>query len=251
MTVRYAPKVFPVQVEADFVAEHELRSNGTECPTSTSGYRKAGVHYNGRRPILYDSYDEMRQQAEGPAKPHRAMDITCALGSYIAAPNDGRVPVTLIVNGNRVPGAGNSPRGGNYVFVLGDDGITHYFAHMLKAPRVLPGQRVFANQIIGLCGRTGNAAGGCAHLHYATTDADGRKFNPYPELLALYERDGWLRPKSSGWLLLLGAAAGVGWWRWRDHGLRETKAWLRAQGGVGKVNRGLQRRRAGEFHAWP
>jgi murein DD-endopeptidase MepM/ murein hydrolase activator NlpD len=226
MTARYAPRVFPVQVEADFVAQHELRSNGTECPTSTSGYSKSGVHFNGRRPILYDAYDEIRQQATGPAKPHHAMDITCALGSYVVAPNDGRVPLTLVVNGNRVPGSGQSPRGGNYAFILDDDGITHYFAHMLEAARVRPGQRVSANQIIGLCGRSGNATGGCAHLHYATTDASGAKFNPYEALRALYEADGWIRPKSSWpWLALAGAAAGVGWWRWRRRGRRSMNQW--------------------------
>lgn len=225
---RYEPKAFPVQVESDFVAQHELRSNGTECPTSTSGYgtrsdgRAAegpgGRRYNGRRPILYDAFDEVRAHPGEPAYRHEAQDITCAVGSYVVSPVYGRVPTRFAHKGQWLPGVGSSPKGGNYAWVVEPDGTAHYFAHMLEPARIRVGETVYPNQIIGLCGRTGNARGGCAHLHYAVTDPDGRKIRTYAALLALYQADGWLRPKSVVPVLVFGglAVGGFAWWRRRQ-----------------------------------
>src|SRR5574337_148720 len=234
----YAPRAFPVQVHDDFVAVRQLRSNGTGCPTSSSGYgtradgRAAegpgGHRYNGRRPILYNSYDEIRRHPGEPAYPHHAMDITCALGAFVVSPVDGVVPAQINVNGAWWPGAGGgAPKGGNYAFIRDAQGYIHYFAHMLELPLVRPNDHVRANQIIGLCGRTGNARGGCAHLHYAVTDPRGNKLNPYSALLALYEANGWLRAKSVlPWLALGAVAVGGGaWWFWRRRRRRGLQAW--------------------------
>jgi murein DD-endopeptidase MepM/ murein hydrolase activator NlpD len=55
--------------------------------------------------------------------------------------------------------------GGHNVGVLGDDGLTYYYAHFKNAPRVKAGQRVGAGQQLGDVGRSGNAANTPPHLH--------------------------------------------------------------------------------------
>lgn len=73
-------------------------------------------------------------------------------------------PVRSITDG-KVTGAGYSALGGNWVSIVGDDGLTYYFAHLIAAPLVSAGQRVQAGQQLGGVGETGNAAGTGAHLH--------------------------------------------------------------------------------------
>jgi murein DD-endopeptidase MepM/ murein hydrolase activator NlpD len=190
----YDPQVFPLRVPPDFVATRVVRrSNGTPCPNNPGGYRAGGQTWPSERPILYDAFDENRG-----GTPHRALDITCADGTPVVSPVDGRVKVSWRYQGETFPGAGTSPRGGNYVWIDGADGFTHYFAHM-RDVRVVSGQRVVAGQMIGRCSDTGSARGSCPHLHYAVNQRNGTKINPYHRVRELYETQGW-RGTPTDWL---------------------------------------------------
>jgi murein DD-endopeptidase MepM/ murein hydrolase activator NlpD len=62
--------------------------------------------------------------------------------------------------------ATNNPahRGGQYVSLLGDDGVRYYFAH-LASVAVQPGQRVAAGGSLGVMGQTGDARLSACHTH--------------------------------------------------------------------------------------
>ena len=182
----YAPKVFPLMVPPGFQATRRvMRSSGTPCPTNPGGYSAAGRRWPSERPIIYDAFNEDRG-----GQPHRAIDITCADGTPVVSPVDGVVKMFWRYQGRELPGTGTSERGGNYVWIDGQDGHEHYFAHM-RDVRVRPGQQVRAGQVIGLCSDTGSARGSCPHLHYAATLPNGAKVNPFEKVRALFDRDGW------------------------------------------------------------
>lgn len=191
--------------------ETSAREDGTPCPTSGSGYRSAGAQHPAERPVLYDSFAELRR---GDTVGHAAMDITCAYGAPVVASTDGKIPLQVRMAGQIYPGAGASPKGGNYVWIEDPLGFRHYYAHMRNV-RVLPGQLVRAGDLLGECSDTGNARGSCPHLHYAITDKNGVKVNPYKFLLPLYNRGDWrTEPNTmSGFpwfpLVLAAVAAGV------------------------------------------
>lgn len=181
----YSPEVFPLMVPPDFRATRSVvRSGGTPCPNNPGGYTAGGQRWPSERPILYDSYNERRGDY-----PHAALDITCADGTPVVSPVNGRVKIAWTYRGQRLPGVGQSDRGGNYVWIDGEDGFSHYFAHM-RDVRVVPGQVVAAGQWIGRCSDTGSARGSCPHLHYAVSNSSG-KINPFREVRQLYVRDGW------------------------------------------------------------
>lgn len=182
----YAPQVFPLMVPPGFRATTRvMRSDGSPCPTNPGGYRAAGQAWPSERPILYDAFNEDRGGVL-----HRALDITCADGTPVVSPVDGTVKVSWRYSGQTLPGAGLSAKGGNYVWIDGDDGHEHYFAHM-RGVVVRPGQRVKKGELLGLCSDTGSAHGGCPHLHYAVNDPSGNKLNSYLPMKALFDRDGW------------------------------------------------------------
>jgi len=182
----YAPKVFPLMVPPGFQASrHVFRRNGTPCDNNPGGYNAAGRRWPSERPIVYDAFDEPRGD-----QLHRAMDITCADGTPVVSPVNGVVKMSWRYQGRTLPGAGRSDRGGNYVWIDGEDGHEHYFAHM-RDVRVQPGQRVVAGEVIGLCSDTGSARGGCPHLHYAAALPNGAKVNPFPKVKALFDEFGW------------------------------------------------------------
>lgn len=182
----YTPEVFPLMVPAGFVATRRVtRSSGTPCPNNPGGYTAGGQRYPSERPILYDSFGEPRG-----GYPHAALDITCADGTPVVSPVHGTVKVSWTYRGRRLPGTGVSESGGHYVWIDGEDGHAHYFAHM-RDVRVTPGQRVVPGQMIGRCSDTGSARGSCPHLHYAVTAPSGAKINPLPKVRELYSNDGW------------------------------------------------------------
>lgn len=183
----YSPKVFPLMVPPGFRSSRSVfRSGGTACPNNPGpGYRSAGQMWPPERPILYDSFNETRGDGV-----HRALDITCADGTPVVSPVDGFVKTTWRWQGKNLPGAGTSERGGGYVWIDGDDGFSHYFAHM-RSLRVEPGQRVVAGQVIGLCSDTGSAKGSCPHLHYAVENRSGQKINPFEEMKQIFAERGW------------------------------------------------------------
>jgi murein DD-endopeptidase MepM/ murein hydrolase activator NlpD len=178
---------FPVLAPPGWKAtERAVKSDGSVCQNDAGhSYTQAGRAFPPERPILYDSFDELRHGVR-----HGAMDIMAARGAPVVAPVDGVVPVTVRWKGASYPGQGVSANGGNYVYIQGVDGWQHYFAHMRNV-RVRPGQKVVAGQQIGEVSDTGDAAGGCTHLHYATELSDGTKFNQYQLLKQLYDAGLW------------------------------------------------------------
>lgn len=167
----YNPERFAVSVDYDL--PYEVSRDGDRlCSPSIENLWK---------PRIWDSWDEARS---GGTAEHHAIDIMGVQGASIVATNSGVV--------YRV---GTSEKGGNFIFIRQDDGLTSYYAHMLFPSPLREGQRVKAGQRLGYLGRTGNAATTCPHLHLSVETRAGTKINPYPELKVLYDAGGWkVRP---------------------------------------------------------
>lgn len=213
----YSPQYFPLQIPPSWKASRDvIRSDGTKCPNSKSlvTYTSRGQRWPIERPILYDNFGESRSGG----LQHGALDINCAWGSPVVAPRASRTLTTWTYQGEVRPGVGHSEKGGWYVWLQDDLGYKHYFAHLASQPLVRSGERIQANQLLGYCGASGNAEGGCSHLHYAVTAPNGQKYNPFRELDAIYTAGRWQgTPIGFGqsWFVPVFALAGVGiaaWW---------------------------------------
>lgn len=99
-------------------------------------------------------YTGQVQLHHGDSKAVGGSDLMAAEGTPVLAMAPGRVQW-----------ANYEPVGGNNVGILGDDGLTYYYAHLRDAPAVKAGQQVGAGTPLGAVGRTGNAAGTPPHLH--------------------------------------------------------------------------------------
>lgn len=106
------------------------------------------------------------------ARRHEGLDIFAPRGRPVRATTEG---IVLNVGTNRL--------GGNVVWVLGPGGQRHYYAHLDRFGDVRRGQRVFAGNVLGYVGTTGNARGTPPHLHYGIYTSRGA-INPYPLLTA-------------------------------------------------------------------
>lgn len=91
----------------------------------------------------------------GKSGVHKGIDIFAAEGRTVVSASDGIVLFR-----------GHWQRGGEVVLVLGPLWRLHYYAH-LRAGLPPPPRFVSAGTAIGAVGRTGNAAGKPAHLHYS------------------------------------------------------------------------------------
>lgn len=115
--------------------------------------------------------------------------------------------------------------GGWHYYLLGDDGVIYYYAHLDKQPVVNVGERVRAGQYIGPLGRSGNAGTTCPHNHFAMyatnlgagkrTEADikkavkGKPINPYPFLNATRKAATGKRPIGPGEVVGGGGRTGI------------------------------------------
>lgn len=197
---------FPLLVPPGWRASsRDMKSSGGVCHNAAGNmYRSGGEMHPAERPVFYDSF-----LAQRGTHFHHATDISCARGTPVVSTTKGRVLVSTTYRGQARPGAGQSEAGGNYAYVRDEAGNTHFYSHM-DSLRVRPGQEVEAGQQIGTCGDTGNAQGGCPHLHYGIRDPRGRAVNPYTLMLSRYRAGGWRgRPKGSlpGWALGVGLGA--------------------------------------------
>lgn len=89
-------------------------------------------------------------------------------------------PVVAAVGG-RIVRIGLSERGGKIVWVQGEDGYRHYYAHLEDFSDHQRGDRVRRGETIGYVGNSGNAVTTPPHLHYGVYAHDGA-INPYPLL---------------------------------------------------------------------
>lgn len=99
---------------------------------------------------------------------HYAIDVYSAKGTPIVSPVGGTV--TKVGVGGKL--------GGNTVAVLGNDGVTYYFAHMSGHAKGLErGQKIMAGHHLGAVGNSGSARGTKPHLHFSMKK-NGKPLNP-------------------------------------------------------------------------
>ena len=102
---------------------------------------------------------------------HEGQDIFAARGTPVRSATEGYVV--------RV---GESPLGGNTVWVAGAGGRSYYYAHLDSfEPGPAVGDYVTTESVLGYVGTTGNAAGGAPHLHFGVY-ALGGAVDPLPLL---------------------------------------------------------------------
>ena len=167
---------FPVVIPNGFKPWEIHSRAGKLCPGQEAPYKpRWGGGFNALR---------------GPDKvKHRALDIMAAIGAHIVCVDHGQVMQVWRYKGEDRPGAGYSAKGGHYVRVRHDWGVS-YYAHMHETPYVLPGEIVGPGHLLGVVGRSGNALPGCAHLHLSITVGQ-QLVDPYPYLLPLYQQGQW------------------------------------------------------------
>lgn len=145
--------------------------------------------------MFFDSYPGGRGQHS-----HSAIDILGGLGLPVYAARSGQVPDRwrIFRNGRPVnlPGVGVDERGGNYIVLVDDEGLYHYYCH-LESPAIFGvGHHVVAGTIIGLLGGSGRRGRGRhQHLHYQVSERNRNGavqhfINPYHELVRLARRAG-------------------------------------------------------------
>lgn len=88
---------------------------------------------------------------------HNGVDQKASKGTPIYPMADGIVEST-----------GSSPKSGNFISILYEEGkVRSFYAH-LDSIKCQQGDRVSQNDVVGLVGDTGNAKGRGAHLHFET-----------------------------------------------------------------------------------
>jgi murein DD-endopeptidase MepM/ murein hydrolase activator NlpD len=106
---------------------------------------------------------------------HQGQDVAAASGTRLVAAHEGKVETVQYQEGGA----------GHYLVIQGRDDTDSVYMHMLREPRVEPGQRVLAGQKIGRVGSTGSSTG--PHLHFELWTphwfAGGTPFDPLPKLL--------------------------------------------------------------------
>jgi murein DD-endopeptidase MepM/ murein hydrolase activator NlpD len=118
-----------------------------------------GIH----RTSLVSSFGDPRPGG----RTHQGIDIFAGRGTEVVSATDG---VVLRVGYNHL--------GGNAVLVLGEGLTIYYYAHLDSyVPDLRAGQRVYAGQVIGYVGNTGNASSTTTHLHFGMYQVN-REFWP-------------------------------------------------------------------------
>lgn len=132
----------------------------TDPPRSEDWHVPGRVYYFPIQPPDVTSYSASHHD-------YPATDIFGPEGSTVVAVTSG--VIDELSRTDRWDRAVDDPatRGGLYVSLIGDDGIRYYYSHLLAIAAGLDvGDRVAAGQVIGLLGRTGNAAGTSPHVHF-------------------------------------------------------------------------------------
>ncbi|MFO7591721.1 MAG: peptidoglycan DD-metalloendopeptidase family protein [Acidimicrobiia bacterium] len=103
---------------------------------------------------------------------HKGNDLLAAMGTPLEAVVAGTVQWD------------DDDLGGIGAWLMGDDGVGYYYAHMSRREGAAP-RRVARGEVIGFVGDTGNAVGGPPHLHFGVRSQSGEMVNPFPTLRAL------------------------------------------------------------------
>jgi peptidoglycan LD-endopeptidase LytH len=96
-----------------------------------------------------------------------ATDIFTPIGTHFVAVTSGVVDYVSRTDTWDPKVDDPASRGGLSVAIVGDDGVRYYGSHLSQvADGIEPGQRVDAGQLLGLTGKSGNAATTDPHLHF-------------------------------------------------------------------------------------
>ena len=131
--------------------------DGNSKSSTTSSKKLSG--WGGKITSKYGAYDSVRN-----GRMHTGVDIAGARGTRL----DSNVA-------GKVVGTGNNSLSGNFVKILDDKGMTHFYGHLDKIVAKL-GDVVKVGDQIGNIGNTGNSTG--SHLHYQQTNSKGQTVNP-------------------------------------------------------------------------
>jgi murein DD-endopeptidase MepM/ murein hydrolase activator NlpD len=202
---RFQTVLEDTRVELAEVEAQKLNARNDQ-ESAMEAEQAAYAKLEGRCKELATEYD--RQQAELAARARQRAAGSVQVGSFICPMTPGRTsfidswgdsrsggrahkgtdmfaawdePV-YAVRGGRVS-TGNGGLGGKTIWLLGDNGIAFYYAH-LSGFNVSSGATVSQGQTIGFNGDSGNAGGGPPHLHFEI-HSGGRgsaAVNPYATL---------------------------------------------------------------------
>ena len=228
--VAWLAGMVPTDVDGDLA---DLNAAGRVCPGYDRSAAAAGIVRASERPVTYGGgFTAARYVTKNGVRrryDHAALDVMAPEGALVRVPNDGEVVPWRHSNGARMPGAGSSERGGNYLRVRDRLGVEDYFSHLREVPRRMlvlvkngvpelieagvplkDGDTLHAGEYVGFVGRTGNAVRryrvrkpdgtvgpvlrGCTHCHWSVTDARGVKLDPGAIGRELYDAGDWSRP---------------------------------------------------------
>jgi murein DD-endopeptidase MepM/ murein hydrolase activator NlpD len=170
----------------------------TETPSPTITSTATETPTPSRKPFAYVfpvQPPKVVDFAEG-GHAYPATDIFAPVGTSFVAVTDGVVDFVSYKDVWDPATNDQAVAGGLCLAIIGDDGIRYYGSHLSAiAKGIAPGVRVTAGQLLGLSGKTGNAANTTPHVHFGIShptypeDWTLRRgeLDPYPYLLA------WLR----------------------------------------------------------
>jgi len=184
---RFQAVLDDTRVELEAVETQKLGARSNQ-EAAMEAEQAAYAQLSGRCKDLATEYD--REQAELAARARQRASGSVQVGSFICPFTPGRTsfidswgasrsggrahkgtdmfaawnePMYAVTSG-RVA-LGSSGLGGNTIWLLADNGIAYYYAH-LSDFNVASGSSVSQGQTIGFNGDSGNARGGSPHLHF-------------------------------------------------------------------------------------
>lgn len=152
-------------------------------PTSAFGIEVGVFPVDELRKPFHNDWDEPRSGG----RRHRGTDLLAQMNVPLRAIEDGTFERTT-----------QGSLGGLSVYLLGDSGSRYYYAHLEEVEPLVEGQRLYAGQLVGRIGDSGNAAGS-PHLHMQWDPDGGSNWqNPFPLLDALYGDGAFIAPDAFG-----------------------------------------------------
>lgn len=120
-------------------------------------------------PSEYVVGDTWYDSRDSGSRRHTGTDINAPEGTDLLAVRDGVILDT-----------GMTDKAGNFVVLLGDDGVQYHYYHMVEPTNLQPGDKVAEGDVVGHVGNTGNSTAN--HLHFTIITEDGYYLNPYTYL---------------------------------------------------------------------